>query len=462
MSSTFGGITTALNSLMAQRRALDVAGQNIANAGTVGYTRQRANLQAITASGHGGLYAGQISEPGFGVDVRSVDRLADALTDSRQRDAHSTSSFAAARASAYTHIESIVNEPSDTGVASQLADFWSSWQAVANAPGGDTAGSAARTQLLSQATTLVGSIKSARSDVQDSFVAARGDLNKVVSQVNSTAKSIADLNDRIRIAKVNDGQANELTDQRDQLVLQLSELVGATSRVREDGTADVSVGGSTLVSSGRVTQLSVSGAGVLGDVATSPVQLTWADGSAAQVSGGQAGGMLSSLNSTYPKAAAGYDAVAAGLISSVNALHSTGKDLDGTTGVDFFSGTDATDIAVAITSSRGVAAAASTDGALGGTLADRISALANSSGGPDAAWASYVSQLGVESQAAGRAQTVQTTVLTAADAARSSVSGVSIDEEMTNMLMYQRAYEGAAKVMSAVDEMLQTLMSIGR
>ncbi|GMA88886.1 hypothetical protein GCM10025868_41360 [Angustibacter aerolatus] len=389
MSSTFGGITTALNSLMAQRRALDVAGQNIANAGTVGYTRQRANLQAITASGHGGLYAGQISEPGFGVDVRSVDRLADALTDSRQRDAHSTSSFAAARASAYTHIESIVNEPSDTGVASQARRLLVVVAGRRERPrrrhrrlGGPHA-------LLSQATTLVGSIKSARSDVQDSFVAARGDLNKVVSQVNSTAKSIADLNDRIRIAKVNDGQANEA-----HRPARPGWCCSCRARRRnQPGARGRHRGRVRRRVDARVERPRHAGCRSAAPAcsATSPpprCRLTWADGSAAQVSGGQAGGMLSSLNSTYPKAAAGYDAVAAGLISSVNALHSTGKDLDGTTGVDFFSGTDATDIAVAITSSRGVAAAASTDGALGGTLADRISALANSSGGPDAAWAS--------------------------------------------------------------------------
>jgi flagellar hook-associated protein 1 len=457
MSSTFTGITTALNALMAQRQAIDVAGQNVANANTAGYTRQRADLTAVSATGHGGLFT-KIDAPGWGVQVSSVTRIVDGFIDSRQRDAHASNAFATAVQGAWTGVEQVVNEPSDTGLSAQLSAFWTSWQDVANHPE-DTA---ARSQLLSQAGTLVDTITSSRSAIDSQFTTSRNQLSAVAQQVNSTARSVAELNDRVRTAQATGSQVNELADQRDQLVLQLSELTGAASRANDDGTVDVMLGGSMLVSGVRSSTVQVAGAQNVDSVASTPpgpVRLEFSDGRAVSVSAGQTAGLMSALNSVYPSAAAGLDTVAASLATSVNALHASGHGLDDAVGRNFFAGSSARDLAVAITDPRQVAAAEGTAGALDGTLADKISLLSGATNGPDITWRSYVAKVGVDSQAASRRSALQEVVKQQADGARDSMSGVSVDEEMTNLLMFQRAYEGAARVMTAVDQTLDTLIN---
>jgi flagellar hook-associated protein 1 len=457
MTSTFSGITTALNALMAHRQSIDVAGQNVANANTVGYTRQRADLTAVSATGHGGLFT-KIDAPGWGVEVTSVTRIVDGFVDSRQRDAHAANAYADAVQGAWTGIEQIVNEPSTTGISAQLSDFWASWHDVVNHP--DDA--ATRSQLLSQAGTLVDTITTSRSAVDAQFTSSRDQLKAVAQEINGTARSVAELNDRIRTAQATGSQVNELADQRDQLVLHLSRLTGATARANDDGTIDVLLGGSMLVSGDRSTAVQVAGANNVDNVAggKGPVHLQFTDGRSAIVTSGQAGGLLNAMNSAYPSAAAGLDKVATTLANKVNALHRTGKGLDDAVSRNFFTATDARDLKVAIINPRDVAAAASPGGgAFDATLADNIAQLADASDGADVTWRAYVAQVGVDAQAATRRVTLQESVTRQADAARDSVSGVSVDEEMANLLMFQRAYEGAARVMTTVDQTLDTLIN---
>jgi flagellar hook-associated protein 1 FlgK len=461
MSSTFSGITTALNALMAHRQSIDVAGQNVANANTVGYTRQRADLTAVSATGHGGLFT-KIDAPGWGVEVTSVTRIVDGFVDSRQRDAHASSAFADAVQGAWTGIEQIVNEPSTTGISAQLSDFWASWHDVVNHPDDE----ATRSQLLSQARTLVDTITTSRSAIDAQFTSARDQLKAVAQEINGTARSVAELNDRIRTAQATGSQVNEMADQRDQLVLHLSRLTGATARSNDDGTVDVLLGGSMLVSGTRSTAVQVAGANNVDNVDAAlegPVHLEFTDGRSAIVTSGQAGGLLNGMNSAYPSAAAGLDKVATTLAGNVNTLHRTGKGLDDPGSVaanrDFFSGTNARNLTVAITNPRSVAAASADGGSFDASLADQIAQLEGASAGADVTWRAYVAQVGVDAQAATRRVTLQESVTRQADAARDSVSGVSVDEEMANLLMFQRAYEGAARVMTTVDQTLDTLIN---
>jgi flagellar hook-associated protein 1 FlgK len=457
MSSTFSGLSTALNALMAQRAALTLTGQNIANANTVGYTRQRANLAAVATPTQAGMMSSSaVEQNGGGVTVGSITRLADAFVDARQRDAHSQASYATATSSALGQVEQILGEPSDTGLSTQLSAFWNAWHGVANAP--DSA--PARQALLSNAATVAGTLRSGRQAVDAAYTDTRQQLDALVSQVNTTAQNVADLNDKIRVANGSGNPANELIDQRDGLVLQLSELVGARSTPNDDGSVNVSVNGVGVVSGVHAISLAASGGTSVDSSATTPLTLTWSTGGAAGFSTGTVGGVVDSLRQTYPDAAHGYDQVAATLASSVNALHQTGQDLDGNPTGDFFTGTDAKSLAVAITDPRKVGAAAQSGTAsLDASVADSIARLSSSSTGADVRWSAFVAATGVTSAAAQNQLAVQTSISQTADANRASASGVSIDEEMSNLLMYQRAYEGAARVMSAVDEMLDTLIN---
>ncbi len=457
MSSTFTGITTALNALMSQRRALDVTGQNIANQATPGYSRQRAELSAVTGAGGAALYS-RIEAPGWGSQVTSVTRIVDGFVDSRQRDAHAGAGTATEQLAALTGVERLANEPSDTGLAKQLSQFWNAWDVVGNHP--DDEG--ARSALISQAGTLTDTLRTGRTSLDAQFSSSRAQLGALTTQVNAVAASVATLNQQIRVGTATGQQVNELSDQRDQLVLQLSELTGATTASHDDGTLDVVVGGRALVHGDKAESLGVTGGFGVDTVGTDPPRLTWADGTLAPIMSGRTAGLIGALRTTYPNAAAGYDAVAASLAQSVNALHQTGTDLDGAPAGAFFTGTDARTIGLApalqtTSGFRKVAAGATT--ALDNSVADAIAQLRSSTTGPDAAWRSTIAQLGVQTQTAQRRSDIQDVVSRQADAARDSTSGVSVDEEMTNMLTFQRGYEGAARVLTTVDQMLDTLIN---
>jgi flagellar hook-associated protein 1 FlgK len=458
MSSTFGGLSTALNALMAQRTELTTTGQNIANVGTPGYTRQRAELQAASGASTAGLMRGTFTEQtGSGVNVLSIKRLSDAFVDARQRDAHASTAGSQATVQAYDQVESIVGEPSDTGLSSQLTQFWTSFQTLAVSP--NSVG--ARQAVLSKAQAIVDTVQHGRSAVDSAYTDTRTQLDALVAQVNTTATGVADLNDKIRVAQAGGAQPNELMDRRDQLVLQMSELTGARSTSNADGTVNVSVQGMAIVSGTHATALSVSGGTSIDTSTATPLQLTFANGGTAGITGGQLGGVVDSLRSVYPDAAAGYDAVASSLATSVNALHSTAQDLDGNPTGNLFAGTTAKTLSLVVTDPRklGAAAATGTGATFDGSIADAIAALRTSSSGADTRWSAVVAATGVNSAAAQNRATVNTSISTQADAARDSASSVSIDEEMTNMLTYQRAYEGAGRLMTTIDSMLDTLIN---
>jgi flagellar hook-associated protein 1 FlgK len=458
MTSTFGGLSTALNALMAQRQALDVTGQNIANVNTPGYTRQRAELTSITSAGRGGLYA-VAQEPGWGVMVSDVSRLADALVDARQRTAHGDSANLADVATTMSAIEQVMNEPSTSGLSSQLTAFWSAWHDVANNPGDVST----RAALLAKAQTVVGTLNTSAQQLTSYWSTQRDQAQALVNDVNTTAESVAQLNQRIATAKLSGGQVNELSDQRDQLVLHLTELTGASARPNADGSVDLMVGGSPLVHGPHAEKLQLAGATAVGQTSSTPVSFTWASGGAASVSGGRLGASLQALNTTIPGVLASYDNVAASLASSVNAVHATGQDLDGNAAGNFFTSTGtvtAATISVAITNPRGIASAPLTGTAnLDGTLADQLAQLATSTSGADVAWKTAVASVGVDSARASTQAATAATVVKNADADRDSASGVSLDEELTGMLTYQRAYEGASRLLTALDQNLDTLIN---
>lgn len=471
--STFSGLSTALSSLNAQRQALQVAGQNIANANTIGYTRQRADLQSVEATSVPSMFSTPLG-PGNGVNSVGIARLGDEFLDARLRTQTSQASQDAANATTMTRIESVVREPGKTGLASGLQQFWSAWEDVANAP---DAG-ATRTALMGKATALTNQISDTYRAYEGQWQQARTEATAYVSEVNTVAGSIADLNNQIRGVLVSGGSANELIDKRSELVTQLSGLVGASSRAMPDGTINVMVAGNPLVSGDRAQAIQVDGAYSMAPAvqeppsATDTVRLTWsATGTPLVLDGGSLAGTISSmkpasLGGPIATAISKLNDLATSLATAVNAVHSGGQTLaapPNDTGVDFFKlavGTPpAIGLSVAITDPDMVAAANPANGALDGSLADQISQLREGSTSPDAGWRNFVVDLGVSSAAATRKADVSETSRGVAENLQRSNASVDVDEEMTNMLTYQRAYEGAARVLTAVDEMLDTLIN---
>ncbi len=461
--SSFGGLSVALSSLQAQRRAMDVTGQNVANASTVGYTRQRATLEALGPPSLYSLQGTSSLRAGHGVHVTSVSRLGDELASSRLRAATGDSGYLSTRADALSQIESRFAEPGDYGLSAQLSAMWQSWSDLSNSPGEP----AARSALAQQASTVAGALRAGHAGVATQWSQTRDQASALQTEINSVATSVAELNKHIRATSAVDGHANELTDQRDQLVLRLSELTGASGQLQADGSMRVLIGGVPLVDGDRANLITLDAPLRLQDVsATTPARFTWADGSPVQLTGGSLASVVESLQTTLPGVAAGYDAVANALAQQVNSLHASGHSPGGDTGLDFFvmvgTGSGAAQIAVnpaLVSDPMKIAAAEGTGGAMDGSLADRIAATRALSGGADQIWQAFVVATGVESGATASRARVVGGVVSNASAQLLATTGVDLDEEMTNLLMFQRAYEGASRVLTAVDQALDHLIN---
>jgi flagellar hook-associated protein FlgK len=459
--STFSGLNSATTALWSQRRALDVTGQNIANVNTEGYSRQRAELQAIGGSPVPAFFS---TSPGIGAGVTAEDiqRIRDVFLEGRGHTEHANSARLVAEADAYTQVEASFREPGDTGIQSLVAEMWSAWGDVDNGPHE----LATRGQVLQTLETLVGGLHFSAASMGAQWDQTRENLAVLVKDVNQAAASIAELNGAIQRATQAGLPSNDLKDKRDVLVMTLAEQVGATVRPGDDGMVDVLVGGMTLVSKSTSSALALTGSLDPDTVAGDPPRLVASAGGFVVRPGGTAAGQLNSLTTIIPGYRAKLDSFANDLATALNTAHGNGYDLDGFGGTDLLGAAGpitATSISVLVTDPRKVAASAIAPiagaPALDSSNADAIEQLRLSTTGPDAMYRGMIVELGVQSSVTQRNLGIQQVISTQVDAARESVAGVNLDEEMTNMLSFQHAYAAAGRLVTAIDQTLDVLIN---
>ena len=448
--TALSSLYTALSGMNAQRKVMDLTGHNVANASTPGYHRQRAELQAV-GNGISGLYAGKDTR-NFGVKVISTARSFDALLESRSVREEAARATTTLTSSTLGQLQSVVPEPSDTGIAAQLDIFWASWTDVANQPDGV----AVRTQLLANADALTTSLHRTAADLTSLNDTAVTDVVALAGDANGLTNQIATLNKAIM---ANPTGALDLLDQRDLAVTSLAQLTGAVARPTSSGTVDVYIGGRAVVAGTQ--SFALDGAGGT---------LRWAtDGQPVNAPSGKAAALAATITDIVPRYTAALDDIAAKLVTSVNALHSVGYDQAGGTGHQFFDPAKVTAATIALSSDvagipANVAAGApqlpgpTAPGALDGEQARAIAALAESTTGPDSAYHALITGLAVETSTALRRSTLQEQVADTAKQQADSVGAVSIDEEMANLTAAQRAFEAAGRVLTAVDDMLGFLI----
>jgi flagellar hook-associated protein 1 FlgK len=427
--STFSGLQTSLRALLAQQRSLDVTAHNIANAQTEGYTRQEAVLGASTpyTIGAGALANGMGAQLGQGVDVLEYRRQRDSFLDLQYRAQNMGLGEKNTTADGLARVEEQLSEPSDDAISGLLGKYWDSWAALEANP---TDG-AAKANVVASGQSLAGALKdldSRLTSLSDAAAAEYASLtNGPGNAIEGYAKDLASLNKAIKEQTAVGRQPNDLLDQRDLILDKLSELGQvSTSDTDGDGALDVSFGGAATP---------------LVDGATGTV--TWPQ---TLTSPGGKLGALQSLQTTIAGYRTGLDGVATSLATAVNAIHGTPPFFTGTT-----AGTLTVNVTVATLQS-------STSGNAGANdIARAVAALRN--GSIDAGYATFVRQVAADAAEANRAATTQTSIVTTIDERRSSVSGVSLDEEMTNMIRFQRGYQASSRAMSTMDEMLDTLIN---
>jgi flagellar hook-associated protein 1 len=423
---SFTGYQTALSGLEAAQAALDTTGENISNANTAGYTRQTVNTAEA-----GSLAIPELSQQGAdadlgtGVDVTSISRIRDQFLDVQYRAQNTATSSANTNSTELQQVQTALNEPSSNGLSSQLDSFYSAWSALASDPT-----SASETSVINAGQTLAqtfNSVSSQMATVQSQATQQYATLTGTNGQVEQDATQIASLNGEITSATQAGQSPNNLLDQRDNLLDDLSGLAQISVTNQSDGSVTVGFG-------------DASAPLVSGTTVTWPQTLTSA-------AGGELGALqsLSSSTGQIAQFSSALDNVASQVISAVNALQPSSP---------FFSGTSASTIAVSATASSIQTSSSSTSGN------DLAQDVANLSGGTaDQSYAAFVAQVGDGVSAAETTQSTSQSILTAVSNQRQSVSGVSLDEEMTNLINYQQAYEASARVMNAIDSSLDTLIN---
>jgi flagellar hook-associated protein 1 FlgK len=467
MTSSFGGLNTAYTGLVAARQGLTVVGDNISNSTTVGYSRQQVTTSSLTPASESGFV--NPLQVGDGVSVNGVTRVTSALANAQVRTSSAADGYAQETATQLSSIESALNEPGDNGLSSSLQSFWSAWQNVSST---STSASSA-TSVIAAGKQVASQLAAGYTAAANQWSAVRGNVDTTVSTINADAKQVAALNGQIRTIVASGGDANGLLDQVSTLSTTLANLSGATVRSNADGTSDILLGGNALVSGTTVNQIAATGATSLDGASATPVTIGFANNAAATatISGGTLGADLAMLapanaggtGGAIAQAAAQYNSLATTLASSVNSIMQGGATATGATGLSFFSISDpahaATSLAVIPTDSTGIAAATPGSGASNGDIANQIAQLTTSTTGTDAQWESFVVGIGQASSSATSQASITSTGLATATSAQSSVSAVSTDQETTNMLTYQNAFSAAARVLTTVDDMLNTLIN---
>ena len=425
---TLQGLQTALSGLLAEQQALDVTGNNIANSDTEGYSRQTAVLatnNAITIPATSPI-TGQGAQLGSGVNVETITRIRNTYLDAQYRAQNSALSDASTQSEELAQAQSAFNEPSAASVASQLSTFWNAWNSLADSPTSEAAKAgvvSAGRQLATTLNELSGQLETISQQAGEQYAALTGPTG----EVQDYASQIAQLNGQIKLAEEAGQHPNDMLDRRDLLLDKLSTLAQITVTEQPDHTDTVSFGGAAEPL-------------VEGTTVNWPQALT-------ESAGGKLGALLSltAPGGELTATQTALDEVAATLANTVNTLH---------TSTPFFSGETAATISVAVDPAEVQASGSKAPG--GNEVALAIAALRG--GAAEQAYSTLVERVGSDVKTAQDEQANLQTTLTAISNQRQSVSGVSLDEEMTNLISFQRGYQASARTLTAMDEMLETLI----
>lgn len=462
-ASLNGILAIARSGLLTQQLALQVTGHNLANATTEGYSRQRAELVPGTPVR---LPEGLL---GTGVRVADITRARDTLLDGVYR--RETSLFHAfdAQHSALSSVEGAFVEGGDLSLGASLDAFWSAWSDLANDPSSVTG----RSVVVARAGQLVEQFHSidATLDVISGQVTAS--LETSVDRVNAILEEVAALNGAVAGAMSGGRSAPDLADQRDRLLDELAQLLPVESTPRENGAVGVVVEGVSVVEGTHAQTLDLS-------FASGAWSLSTENGTPVAVVGGSIGGALITVNDDFSAIRAELDTLARGIVERVNAIHVTGTNPLGATGVNFFDdfGDSSTVTAqnfaldAAILADPQAVAAGTPDG--GGNyqsgandVALLLAGLRDDDSGSvlagrsiNTAYRDLVADVGLRTAASKHTLDGHAVLRASAGERRESVSGVASDEELVKVVQFQAAYGAAARLVTTVDEMYQTLLSI--
>lgn len=464
MPGLLDSLSLGSRAMQTHQKGVSVAGHNLANVNNTAYARQRLNVEtAAPVSTAYGLV-------GNGVEGTAVTQARNTILDQTIQVETGARGALEAQQEALQRAEAGLGQPLDgstdgsKGLAGRLSDLFQAFQAAAASP----SGSAERSTLIRQASDLAAHFR----QVDQRLGAVTDSLNQSVANdvtaANGLLGEIARLNEQIGRAEVADGStANDLRDLRQQKLESLARLVKVETATNDQGGLEVSVGGSTLVSGNQVADQLEAFADDDGRMQVR----TATEGTPLSLTGGRIQGTIEARDGAVASLREQVNLTASRLITEANAIHQQGFALDGASGADLFTGTGAADMGVNADLVANPArlqlaseAGAKGDGKIGlqlAQLADRsLGELGDRTLGQN--FNQAVADLGNAVAGVESSLADQRIVDEMLNSQRQSVSGVSLDEEMTDLMKYQKAYAASAKLIATIDEMLNDVINLKR
>lgn len=459
---------------MNSQTSLQTTAHNIANKNTEGFSRQRVESMSNVPIGEGKLRIGMGARPG------EVTRINNPFIEKQLETEGTKLGFSEGRASMLARVEQIYNEQANKGLNQFMTEFFNSIRELANNP----ESLASRTMVKESAEYLANDFK--RMDRQLGEVQGDADFRiaSKVAEINEITKEIASLNEKVQSVEIQGAKANDERDRRELLVKKLSGLINIRYGESKDGQLSITAGNSAVLVSGFSSRDLFVASTSEGEgkpeggfdifyKATetgTPINIT------KQIRGGEVGGLLQVRDETVAGLREKIDTLAYTLSREINEVHREGFDRYNQKGVSFFNPMEevkgaASRLSVnkAISADVGRIAAAGQENAPGDNrIANVMSAvqykkvLSDGSFTVDDFYSSLVGQVGIETQRAQSAYETQVDTLKQLQNIRESISGVSLDEEATKMIEYQKAFDASARLITTADEMMDTVLNLKR
>jgi flagellar hook-associated protein 1 len=483
--STFHGLEMAKQALFTQQSALYTTGHNISNANTEGYTRQRVNFETLPAYPAGSRNRPQIpGQIGQGVQAGSVERIRDSFLDLQYRAENTKNGYWQSMSDSLYRMESLLNEPSDSGLSKTMNQFWQSLQDLAVNP--DSTSS--RSVVVQRGQTVADTFNYLRKNLETMQSDTRKQIEVTIDDANSMLRRINDLNEQIKRVEPHGYLPNDLYDERDVLIDKLSGIVNIkVERVKSAESSLDIAGGLT-----KITLLDDNGNPVIdlinpGDdpsfkqfdldanAAVTDIKILSDGNEVGNFNVSKSNGTLSSLINVFGNQDISFSSmlseinkIADEFAQEFNRVHALGFDLNGNPGGEFFQ-VDAQGnmiVSTAIVDNPSLIAASADPNAKGngknaldlaGVFENKLTGLDNTS--TTSYFEGLIGKLGVAAQEANRMAANTEVLKSQVEEQRMSVSSVSLDEEMTNMIKFQHAYNAAARSMTAMDEILDKIIN---
>jgi len=456
MSSINSLLSLGKRALLAQQVGMQTTGNNISNAQNPNYSRQNVQFSDDQYIQYGNFYIGA------GVNIENISRSRDQLYDVKYWQENASMSRWETGSKYNNLIEGVYNDLTGTGLSQKLDEFWNSWMELGNYPQDISQ----RRNLYSKTESLINTFHNIDSQLHSISNQAKNELQNSISEINKITGEIANLNVKISSSATGGGVNNTVLDQRDALIGELSKYIDVRVNQHDDGTVTIHSNHMMIIDKANSYQFGFDLKSIDGQ---ERVSLSLFE-EVVEPPNGRIKSLVDTINLIVPDNLQKTDDVAQVLVQNVNEIHLTNYNTEGNSGIEFFDQSNITAGSIQLSNDiknniKNIAVSKNSQAGDGRgaidieNIRDRL-LLNDHSTTINGSFQAVINQAGERSKSSAQSYDNQLNVVNMLENQRQAIMGVSIDEEMVNMIKFQTAFGAASKLIVSVDEMMQTILNM--